>query len=250
MKKKIIVFLSTIILFFGCSQNSSDSNISSDFGGDGQGGSLATFILKGNYLYTVDLFNLSVFNIDNPLDPIKVNTINVGFDIETLFSFKDYLFIGSQSAMYIYDITNAELPKKMSEARHFTACDPVVANSTHAFVTLHSNANCGGLVNELKTYDITDIENPILLNTRGLTQPKGLSLFGDDYLLVCDDSVKIFDITDPTDSKYIEQIPTKGAIDIIIRNNHAFIISDFSIDQYELNAANITDFKKISTFTF
>jgi hypothetical protein len=138
----------------------------------------------------------------------------------------------------------------MSQSDHFRACDPVVANGTNAYVTLHSNANCGGSVNELKTYDITDIENPILLNTRGLTQPKGLSLYGSDFLLVCDDSVKIFDVTDPADSKYLEEIPTVGAIDIIIRNNNAFIISENSIAQYQLDVTDISNFKKISEFTF
>jgi hypothetical protein len=67
---------------------------------------------------------------------------------------------------------------------------------------------------------------------------------------VCDDSVKIFDVTDPNDSKYLEEIPTTGAIDIIIRNNNAFIISEHNITQYELDANDITNFKKISEFTF
>ncbi len=248
MKKRYLIPLFVILFAMSCSEN--NSSVSSDVAGDGQGGSLATFILKGDYLYTVDFFNLSVFNINDISNPIKVNTINVGFNIETLFSFEDYLFIGSQDAMYIYDVTNAELPKLMSRSNHFRACDPVVANSTNAYVTLHSNATCGGAVNELKTYNIEDVENPILLNTRGLTQPKGLSLYGDNYLLVCDDSVKIFDVTDPSDSKYIDEIATQGAIDIIIRNNHAFIISEFAVEQYQLNASDISNVTKISTFTF
>ncbi len=248
MKKRYIIPLFAILFAFSCCE--SDSAVSSDIASDGQGGSLATFILKEDYLYTVDFFNLSVFNISNVSNPVKVNTINVGFNIETLFSFKNYLFIGSQDAMYIYDVTNAELPKLMSRSNHFRACDPVVANDTNAYVTLHSNATCGGAVNELKTYNIEDVENPILLNTRGLTQPKGLSLYGNNYLLVCDDTVKIFDVTDPSDSKYIDEIVTEGAIDIIIRNNHAFIISEFAIAQYQLNKEDITKSTKISTFTF
>lgn len=248
MKKKLIAVFLTLFFVFSCSDTSDSSQNPEII--DGKGGSLATFTLKGNYLYTVDFSNLSVFNISNTTNPIKVNTVDVGFDIETLFGYQNYLFIGSQNAMYIYDISNAELPQKLSQSNHFRACDPVVANGTNAYVTLHSDANCGGGVNELKTYDIIDIENPVLLNTRGLTQPKGLSLYGDNYLLVCDDSVKIFDVSDPNDSKYIEEIPTTGAIDIIIRNNNAFIISDFSIDQYELNDSNITDFNQISRFTF
>ncbi|SOU85691.1 hypothetical protein PG913_00300 [Tenacibaculum pacificus] len=246
--KKIYILLITCLLIFACSQDSNDN--SSNQSGDGMGGSLATFILKDNYLYTVDFFKLTVFNISDTKNPVKVNTIEVGFNIETLFSFDNYLFIGSQNAMFIYDITNKELPEKLAQSNHFTSCDPVVANGTNAYVTLHTNTNCQGMVNELKTYDITDIKNPILLNNRGLTQPKGLSLYGDNYLLVCDDSVKIFDISNPKDSKYINEIPTKNAMDIIIRNNHAFIISENSIDQYELNTTNIESFTKISTFNF
>lgn len=249
MKKQILLLICAIFLVLSCSQNSNDSN-SADISTDGQGGSLAIFSLKGDYLYTVDFFNLSVFNISNPKSPVKVNSVNVGFNIETLFSYKDYLFIGSQNAMYIYDISNAELPEKLSESNHFRACDPVVANDKNAYVTLHSNTNCGGAVNELKTYNIEDIENPILLNTRGLTAPKGLSLFGENYLLVCDDTVKIFDVSDPNDSKYLSEISTKNATDIIIRDTHAFIISESSIDQYQLNSSDITDIKKISTFSF
>ncbi|MGJ8744324.1 hypothetical protein [Polaribacter sp.] len=250
MIKKLFIVVFTSVMLFSCSQESNNASQDQNSFEDGQGGSLATFTLKGNYLYTVDFYNLSVFNVSNALNPVKVNTVNVGFNIETLFSFKEYLFIGSQNAMYIYDISNAELPKMLSESRHFRACDPVVANSTNAYVTLHSNSSCNGTVNELKTYNIEDIENPILLNTRGLTAPKGLSLFGENYLLVCDDSVKIFDISDPNNSKYLEEIPTKNAIDIIIRNNHAFIISEYSIEQYQLNDNNITNFSKISSFTF
>ncbi|MCG8237506.1 hypothetical protein [Tenacibaculum finnmarkense] len=250
--KKIytLLIIAILTLSISCSQDSSNNDVSSNQSADGMGGSLATFILKDAYLYTVDFFKLTVFNIADTKNPVKVNTIDVGFNIETLFSFDNYLFIGSQNAMFIYDITNKELPKKLAQSNHFTSCDPVVANGTNAYVTLHTNSNCQGAVNELKTYDITDIKNPILLNNRNLTQPKGLSLYADNYLLVCDDSVKIFDISNPKDSKYITEIPTTNTTDIIIRNNHAFIISENSIDQYQLDATNISKFTKISTFNF
>ena len=243
MKKKYLILLS-LLFVLGCSQDSENGDFS-----DGIGGSLATFILKDNYLYTVDYFSLSVFNVNDTNNPVKVNTVDVGFNIETLFSYQNYLFIGSQDALFIYDITNKELPKKLSQSNHFRACDPVVANGTNAYVTLHSNTNCGGGINELRTYDITDIENPVLLNERSLTEPKGLSLYN-DYLLVCDGTVKIFDVSDPQNSIFINEIPTENSIDIIIRNNHAFIISEGSIDQYQLDSLDIENFTKISTFNF
>lgn len=247
--KKIGFILLTAVVLIGCSQQGFNDTVGSP-NSDGKGGSLATFILKGEYLYTVDHQNLSVFNIKDEKNPIKVNAVNVGFDIETLFNYKNFLFIGSRNAMYIYDISNAELPKKMSQSNHFRSCDPVVANNKNAYVTLHTNSSCRGSVNELRTYNIEDIQNPKLLNTRGLTQPKGLSLYGANYLLVCDDSVKIFDVSNPKDSKFIGEISTKGAIDIVIRKNHAYIISEGSISQYQLNPKNIKEYKKISVFNF
>ena len=172
------------------------------------------------------------------------------FFLFPLLSYQDFLFIGSSDAMFIYDITNAELPKLMSRSDHFRSCDPVVANATHAYVTLHTNSRCDGFVNELRTYNIEDVESPILLNTRDLKEPKGLGLYGTNYLLVCDDTVKIFDVSDPDDSKFVKEIDTKNAIDIIIRDDHAFIISEHSVEQYELDSEDIENFKKISTFNF
>lgn len=247
MKKYLFLVVVTLCLLSACE---SDNSVNNDVSVDGQGGSLATFTLKGNYLYVVDSENLSVFNVSESTNPVKVNSVYIGFQIETLFPFKDYLFIGSQDAMYIYDLSNPEFPKELSRSSHFRSCDPVVANERYAYVTLHTNSTCFGTLNELQTYDISDIENPKLLNIKELTEPKGLSTFGSNYLLVCDDTVKIFDVSNPEESKFIKEIPTRGALDIIIRNNHAFIISDESIDQYLLNIANIENFEKISTFTF
>ena len=242
MKKYIYVVL--LLAFFSCSQDSSDTSSNTD----GQGGSLATFLLKGNYLYTVDNYNLNVFNIQEETNPIKVNTISIGFNIETLFGFDDYLFIGSRNGMFIYDVKNPELPKRMSASEHFRSCDPVVANNDYAYVTLHSTAVCGGSINELQTYDIKNIEAPILLNTRGLDRPKGLSLYY-NYLIVCDASdVKIFDVTNPINSIFIKSIPVALGIDVIIRENHLFIISENGLFQYQLNKDAIESFDKLSEY--
>ena len=56
MKKIIFFFL--LIVTIGCSNSDSASNDSI-----GQGGSLAVFALKGNYLYSVDHMKLNVFSL-------------------------------------------------------------------------------------------------------------------------------------------------------------------------------------------
>ncbi|WP_159430920.1 hypothetical protein [Flavobacterium segetis] len=56
---------------------------------------------------------------------------------------------------------------------HCTAFYPVIANSTHSFVSLNSNVTCGNNINVLQVYDTKDLTKPILVRSRTLTQPKG-----------------------------------------------------------------------------
>lgn len=203
---------------------------------DGQGGSLAKFTLKEDYLYTVDNRKLNTFLIlgDHVKNPSFIGSIDVGFSIETLFNFKENLFIGSSSAMYIYNISTPENPVFVSEAQHFRACDPVIANDTHAFVTIHGGSRCGGNSNQLKVYDILDIKNPKLLLDKNLIEPKGIALYG-DYILVADKAVRVFNVADVKNGNlpFVTKIDV-NANDLIIRDNHLFIIGDFGIYQYEL----------------
>ncbi len=233
--KKIIIFLLCIAIL-GCSQNDSKSS-ESITNSDGAGGSLAIFVLKGNYLYSVDDSKLNVFSLVDPENPTFVNFVNVGFNIETLFSNGEYLFIGSRNGMFIYSVTNPENPTKLSSVQHFTACDPVVANATHSFVTLHSNTNCGNMINVLQVYNTTNPNQPQLVHSRNLVYPKGLALYG-NYLFVCDDSIKIFNIANPTEPVLVKSID-KNCFDLIIKDNDLFAIGEKGLYRYLLDDINI-----------
>ncbi|RDI57624.1 LVIVD repeat-containing protein [Flavobacterium glaciei] len=241
--KKIISFV-LFVFIMGCSDSDSTQN-----GDIGQGGSLAVFAIKGNYLYGVDQMKLNVFSLINPEKPVKVNEITIGFDIETLFSYGDNLFIGSRNGMFIYSITNPENPTKLSSVQHFTACDPVIANSTHSYVTLNSNATCGNNTNVLQVYDTKDLTNPKLIHSRTLSQPKGISFYTADYLLVCDDVIKIFNIQNPVEPVLVHAID-KNCFDLIIRDNTLFAIGNKGVYRYKLNPNDIKDIQLESETTF
>ncbi len=242
--KRYFIFLLITIFILACS-NDNDS-ISFDSGDSvGQGGSLAIFTIKGDYLYTVDNEDLNVFNIAQTDNPVLVNTVSIGFGIETIYCFKDYLYIGSRSGMFIYTIENPEFPQILSSVQHMTACDPVVANENFAFVTLWSDLGCGGTVNQLEVYDVRDVLNPILINVRELTFPKGLGLY-ENYLIVCDDEIKIFDVSDPINSTLVYSID-KLAFDVIIQGNLLIAIGENGLYQYELDATDITNTTSLST---
>lgn len=245
MKKYILLLPAFFIFAFsGCSADGTDGSSNND----GTGGSLAVFVLKGNYLYTVDHSNLNVFSLLTEEEPVKVNTIYVGFEIETLSSQGDYLYLGSTNGMFIYDMADPEAPQQLSAVQHFTACDPVIANETHAFVTLHSNTLCGNNNNLLEVYDITDRENPALMHRRNLVEPKGLGLYN-QYLFICDDEIKVFDVSTPESPVLVAGI-NRYCFDVIIKDNTLFAIGDEAVYRYTLNPADITDITEVSSIIF
>lgn len=243
--KKLLLYISAFFIIMACSD---DSNSNAESANDGQGGSLAIFALKGNYLYTVDHSKLNVFSLLDAAGPVKVNEMTVGWEIETLFSHEDYLYIGSRAGMYIYSITNPESPQMVSSVQHFTACDPVVSNGTHTFVTLHSNTACGNNINMLEVYNTSNPNNPVMVHRRNLVHPKGLGLYG-NYLFVCDDEIKIFNVENPEQPVLAGSI-ARECFDVIIRGNDLFAIGDKKVSRYALNPAQITDITLKSEVNF
>lgn len=250
--KKIFILVFALVLILGCSSendSSSPSGSSDSSSGDtGKGGSLARFTIAKEHLYTVDRRDLKVFSLKTSEDPVFINTVPVGFDIETLFGYNNYLFIGSRNGMFIYDITSPESPSYVSEAQHFTACDPVIANDKYAFVTLNTNnAGCGNTnLNVLKIYNIENIKSPVEIKTYNLAQPIGIGLFGNN-LIVCDDEVKIFDVTKAEDAKFVHNLKNVEAFDVIVYGDLLVLIGKTGLHQYRLDPNDIKNTVHLST---
>jgi hypothetical protein len=213
MKHSILVLIA-ILLITSCSKNSSVSNSSNSIG---QGGSMARFTIANNHLYTVDGEYLSVFDISNTATPLFKNKIQIGFNIEAVFPFKDKLFIASNSAMYIYSIANPSSPSQESQVQHLTGCDPVVANDSVAYLTIHGGNQCGSTINQLQVYDIKNINYPQLVQSINLTNPMGLGMSG-NTLYVCDNGtgLKVYDITDPYNPILKSTLTGENFIDVIL----------------------------------
>ncbi len=208
----------------------------------GQGGSLARFTIVGNYLYSVDHEKLHVFDIGIPNEPVLKTSVQVGFEIETIFPFQDRLFIGSTTQVHIFSLADPAKPEKLSSAispEVLRRCDPVVAKDSVAYATLRTNGPCGGSQSILAVYDIRDITNPVSVKSIHVNEHYGLG-YSDDALYVCDkNQLLVFDISDAFDPKpiavnindgiYIDVIPygntlicwvEKGIILYDITDNH------------------------------
>jgi hypothetical protein len=220
--KKIILSL-VILTFLGCEKQSEQAAFA---GGTGKGGSLARFTILGNYLYTVDREKLSVFDISNGAQPVFKRTIPVGFEIETIFPFKDKLFIGSTTMVHIFSVADPAHPEKLAEAispEVMRRCDPVVAKDNVAYATLRTSGPCGGAQSILAVYDISNISEPVQMNTVNVPSPYGLGYSG-NTLYICDavSGLMIYDITEPFEPEYVDALMMPGSsriIDLIPYNN-------------------------------
>lgn len=244
---KRIFYLLVFSLLLSCSSESVSGDQST--GGDGFGGSLARFALVGNFLYTVDDQSLRIFDITDTQKPELVGEKFIGFDIETLYGLGEQLFVGSRLGMFIYDISDPVFPLKLAEVQHVRSCDPVVSDGKYAYVTLHTNASCEGNVNQLEIYNVENPLSPNLLQIVQMDRPIGLGLF-EEYLVVTDkDVVRVFNVDDPRLPDLVSGIPVDG-FDVIIRNNHLFVIGQSALYQYYLNSENSFAYEELSTFTF
>lgn len=243
MKRYLYILLSILLAgtaLSGCSKDgaSVDSNMGS---GSGTGGSLARFIIVGNYLYVVDNNNLYTYDVSNYQSTQYITETQLGFNIETIFNLDDKLFIGSQSAMYIYDISRPSNPQYVSSVSHLRACDPVVANDRYAYVTIREGSNCGGEANSLIIYDISNLISPERLNTIELYNPHGLALYG-TTLYVCDGTqgLKIFDLSDGNDSnpqflKNLSQSVSNTYYDCIAKDGYLYTMLDNGFVIYDIS---------------
>ena len=216
MKKATsITFIFAAAFFWQCTKDAGTALIGTP---SGTGGSLARFTLLGSYLYTVDDKQLKVYDVANASDPVLKNTIDIGISIETIFPFKDKLFIGSSSVVYIYSVADPAKPQKLSEAvspQIRWRCDPVVAKDTVAYATLRTNGPCGGTTSVLAYFDIKDINNPVQKGVFSVTEPYGLG-YADTALYVCDRTgLMVFNISKAYQPKYLKTISGSSYVDVI-----------------------------------
>lgn len=207
----------------------------------GLGGSMARFTLSDAYLYTVDNTDMHIFSIANLHNPVETDEVHIGWEIETIWNYGLHLFIGSQTGMYIYDISTPGAATYVSVYEHISNCDPVVVDGNYAFVTLRSGTPCQGFENQLDVVDISNLSNPVLFKSYDFFNPHGLGI-EDDMLFICDgdEGLKVFDKSDLgniTDNPIVSY-PTINAYDVIPYGGVAMMIGSDGFYQYDYTDIN------------
>jgi hypothetical protein len=199
-------------------------NVSSSSNSNGVGGSMARFALSRDRLYTVGLSELQVFNTSVPEKPQFVSKQYIGWAIETIFPFDNYLFVGSTTGMYIFDATNKDNPVQKSRFEHARVCDPVISDGDYAYVTLRSGNMCAGFTNQLDVLSVKDVSNPILIRSYPMTNPHGLSKDG-NTLLICEgaDGLRVLDAAEAGNIRTLNLLKGFHTYDVIALGGTALV---------------------------
>lgn len=253
----------SLLLFAACDNVAITRNDSSyDYSynaGQSIGGSLASFAISGDYLYTISEGMLVSYDISAPENAITVSQAYVkdskGYPIdnlETIFPYKAYLCFGATDGMYIIDVSDPSMPQYVSKYDHVLSCDPVVVQNDIAYVTMHDGNLCGQRVNELHVVDISDVYAPKALATYPMERPYGLGIDG-DMLFVCDDEkLKIFNANDPENIYQIEVFDDLTAVDVIPFDTVLIVLGNGELNQFSYTPGEAPysgSLSKLSTLT-
>ena len=199
----------------------------------GQGGSFARFKIVDSYLYAIDFSDLYVFDISVLGTASQVSQQSIGWQIETIFNKDDYLYIGSQNGMLIFNIENRSQPEYASEITHWRGCDPVVVDGDYAYLTLRGGNECGQELSILEVINVADKYNPYTVRQYTMQEPYGLGV-KEDLLFVSDGSngFQIYDKTNPEDLGLLRVIEDINVFDVIPLQDRLLAIADNVLYQY------------------
>ena len=159
---------------------------------------------------------LNAVNISDPLHPVKTSESQLSFDMETIYPYKNYLFIGSKTGLYIYSLDDPAKPVQIGEAKHGRSCDPVIANDSASYSTLKGSTFCGPATSGLYVYDVKNLNAPVLKTTIPINEPRGLGM-ADSALYVCaaSEGIKVYSIKNAYDPLAITTVTGADFTDLI-----------------------------------
>jgi hypothetical protein len=253
--KKIFIILIALTTLASCSKETSEPGTLNNYSGDsydgpsGHGGSLARFTIAMNHLYVVDDFKLYTYSLSNSVNPQLTSTVQLGGDIETIYSYKDKLFIGSRNAMFIYSISDPASPQSLGSASHVRACDPVVANDSIAYVTVRNGSSCGSSISALIVYNVKNVLSPQQITSVTMESPYGLGA-NKNRLYVCNgtNGMNIYDITKGsqpllkkkiTDDTYYDVIALENVLVCMVKDG--MVLYDYNNTDELVKMAKITN---------
>lgn len=218
----------------------------------GKGGSMSKFAVIDNFLYIVNSSELMPFDVTNPSKPLKKLKIGLAAsNIETLFPYKTFLYMGASDGVHIYNTgASKESPGFVSTITHFYGCDPVIVDRDYAFSTIRGGTTCR--TTNVSALNIYNVSNPISsnwVNSMNLEEPYGLGI-KDDLLFICQGTKGLYVYNWNIQTQNVSlrhSYPDIHAFDVIVNGNTLIVTADNGLFQFDISSKdNIVYLSKLA----
>jgi hypothetical protein len=178
------------------------------------------------HVYLISRTNMNVYRDNGQFE--LVSQSSVGWEMETIYPLENKLYVGSRSAMTVFNAADPDFPSHEAEYWHETSCDPVMpVTSRTAYLTLRSGefGDCPGDINALHVLDINGNGWIDQLHEIEMKSPFGMTIIGDELFVGEGDAgFKVFDISDVRNPVLSRTIKSVEAYDIIAHPTNANMI--------------------------
>jgi len=224
---------------FGCSGCNESDPVAVPSSGGSVGSSFATFAVIDSFLYYFNGNDLVTMDISTPEDPVELSRNSMPWGVETLYPTDEFLFMGGNRGMYIYDRGDPAAPGLIGLVEHFRSCDPVVVSGDYAYVTLRGGNTCGQSRDAFLVVNIEDPADPVVVSETPVPTPYGLAIDHPMlYLSTGDNGFKLVNVAVPNTPAIVESwsgVPTK---DFIWYGDILYVMSFSDVKIYDVSVVN------------
>ncbi len=223
------------------------SAVPSSFAGNSnnQSGTVNRITKSQNHVYIVNSSRMAIIDDNASFELVSNNNVPLSPGTETIFPYEDKLFVGSRTAMDIFDAADPREPAPVYTFEHATSCDPVLPTDEVAYITLRTAdfSDCPGNINALVVLDIENLEAPKELEEIGMESPYGMTIV-ENMLFVGEgeNGLSVFDITDKKAPKLLKKDNDVKAYDILphpSNSNLILVAGTDGLSQYTMDGSTI-----------
>ena len=204
------------------------SAVPSSFAGNSneQSGTVNRITHSQDHVYVINLNNIAIIDdINGVFQQVSTNTSNLTLPeaMETIFPYGDKLFVGSRSAMNIYNAANPKQLTDLYQFDHATSCDPVLPVDNAAYITLRTGdfSGCPGHINALVVLNIDDLSAPSEEAEIAMDSPYGMAVVGDLLFIgEGENGLSIFNVEDRHQPELLRKVNEIKAYDVIVHPNY------------------------------
>ncbi len=218
-----------------------NSAVPTSFAGNSQAqsGTVNRLALHKQNLYVISNNNITVVSDQGSFGNEVSKQQSPVEDMETIFSHEDLLFVGSRTAMSIFEASENGAVDQVSSFDHATSCDPVLPHEDVAYVTLRTGdfSECPGNINAMLVIDVSRIDRIHELEEINMSSPYGMSIIGDQlYVGQGNNGLEIYDISNPRKPEHLNSVDIE-AFDIIadpVNADFIFIAGPNQLSQFKI----------------